>query len=142
MATSGEVVEFGWEDADSNKPISGRRKKAIKEQKKKNKSGTFGKAVCCPSSAVPRQLGEGRPCINSSSCSVGTYSATESDTQSPLCISFPVMKAYMLASCCALLHGRLGMLLHTSSVVFGTANQSSSRSATADSSTKLMAFDV
>lgn len=42
MATTGEVVEFGWADADSSKPISGRRKKVIKEQKKKNKVGTFG----------------------------------------------------------------------------------------------------
>lgn len=42
MAASGEVVEFGWEDADNSKPLSGRRKKALKEQKKKNKSGTFG----------------------------------------------------------------------------------------------------
>lgn len=35
------MVEFGWEDADK-KPLSGRRKKALQEQKKKNKSGTFG----------------------------------------------------------------------------------------------------
>lgn len=45
MATSGEVVEFGWEDADSNKPLTGRRLKAFKEQKKKNKVGTFGKQL-------------------------------------------------------------------------------------------------
>jgi hypothetical protein len=44
-AAGGEVVEFGWEDAEAKKPISGRRKKAIKEQKKKNKSGTFGKQL-------------------------------------------------------------------------------------------------
>jgi hypothetical protein len=44
-AAGGEVVEFGWEDAEAKKPISGRRKKVIKEQKKKNKSGTFGKQL-------------------------------------------------------------------------------------------------
>lgn len=38
----GEVVEFGWEDASSDKPLSGRRLKALKEQKKKNRAGTFG----------------------------------------------------------------------------------------------------
>ncbi|KAF6264094.1 P-loop containing nucleoside triphosphate hydrolase protein [Scenedesmus sp. NREL 46B-D3] len=40
-AAGGEVVEFGWEDAEAKKPLTGRRLKAFKEQKKKNKSGTF-----------------------------------------------------------------------------------------------------
>jgi hypothetical protein len=44
-AAGGEVVEFGWEDAEAKKPLSGRRKKALKEQKKKKKSGTFGKQL-------------------------------------------------------------------------------------------------
>jgi hypothetical protein len=37
-----EVVEFGWE---TPKPLSGRRKKAHNEAKKKNKPGTFGEAL-------------------------------------------------------------------------------------------------
>lgn len=41
-AAGGEVVEFGWEEEGSNKPLTGRRLKAQKEQKKKNRSGTFG----------------------------------------------------------------------------------------------------
>lgn len=44
-AAGGEVVEFGWEDAETKKPLSGRRAKVLKEQKKKNKSGTFGEQL-------------------------------------------------------------------------------------------------
>jgi hypothetical protein len=43
-ADGGEVVEFGWEEEKSNKPLTGRRLKAAKEQKKKNRSGTFGES--------------------------------------------------------------------------------------------------
>eukprot|EP00775_Hariotina_reticulata_P012839 gene12839-12967_t len=43
MSQSGagaEVLEFGWEDTEA-KPLSGRRKKALKEAKNKKKVGTF-----------------------------------------------------------------------------------------------------
>lgn len=44
-APGGEVVEFGWEDAAPDKPLTGRRKKAKKEAQKKKKPGTFGE-IC------------------------------------------------------------------------------------------------
>jgi len=44
-AAGGEVVDFGWEEEGSNKPLTGRRLKAQKEQKKKNRSGTFGECL-------------------------------------------------------------------------------------------------
>lgn len=40
-ADGGEVVDFGWEDKKSSKPLGGRRKKAHKEALKKRKPGTF-----------------------------------------------------------------------------------------------------
>jgi hypothetical protein len=35
------VLEFGWEDEQPTE-IGGRRKKALQQQKRKNKPGTFG----------------------------------------------------------------------------------------------------
>jgi len=42
---AGDIVDFGWQDEDEDKPLSGRRKKAMKEAKKKAKPGTFGKIL-------------------------------------------------------------------------------------------------
>ena len=39
-----EVVDFGWNETDT-KPVGGRRLKKMKEEKKKLKSGTFGKNI-------------------------------------------------------------------------------------------------
>ncbi len=40
---AGEVVEFGWgEEKQHPSLLTGRRKKAHKEQKKKTRPGTFG----------------------------------------------------------------------------------------------------
>ncbi len=40
---AGDTVDFGWQDEDGDKPLSGRRKKAMQAAKKKAKPGTFGK---------------------------------------------------------------------------------------------------
>lgn len=40
---AGDTVDFGWQDGDDDKPLSGRRKKAMQAAKKKAKPGTFGR---------------------------------------------------------------------------------------------------
>ena len=42
---TGDTVDFGWQDEDGDKPLSGRRKKALQAAKKKAKPGTFGKIL-------------------------------------------------------------------------------------------------